>query len=86
MRNRDGTETKNVVHSVERSEDNKTAGSKSWSRTVVNTIKVLLLIAILVGVYFAVITQMESSGSMSQIDEIEDAVNKAQEKAAPPPH
>ena len=86
MRNRDGTETKNVVHSVERSEDNKTGGGqKSWSRTVVNIIKVLLLIAILVGVYFAVITQMESSGSMSQIDEIEDAVNKAQESAAPPP-
>jgi len=86
MRNRDGTETKNVVHKVERSEDNKTGGGqKSWSRTVVNIIKVLLLIAILVGVYFAVITQMESSGSMSQIDEIVDAVNKAQESAAPPP-
>lgn len=85
-RNRDGTETKNVVHSVERSEDNKTGGGqKSWSRTVVNIIKVLLLIAILVGVYFAVITQMESSGSISQIDEIVDAVNKAQESAAPPP-
>lgn len=85
-KNRDGTETKNVLHSIERSEGNKTGGGKSWSRTVVNIIKVLLLIAILVGVYFAVIAQMESSGSMSQIDEIEDAVNKAQEKAAPPPH
>jgi len=85
-KNRDGTETKNVQHSIERSEDKKTGGGKSWSRTVVNIIKVLLLFAILVGVYFAVITQMESSGSMSQIDEIEDAVNKAQEKAAPPPH
>lgn len=85
-KNRDGTETKNVLHSIERSEGNKTGGGKSWSRTVVNIIKVLLLFAILVGVYFAVIAQMESSGSMSQIDEIEDAVNKAQEKAAPPPH
>lgn len=85
-KNRDGTETKNVLHSIERSEGNKTGGGKSWSRTVVKIIKVLLLFAILVGVYFAVIAQMESSGSMSQIDEIEDAVNKAQEKAAPPPH
>jgi len=84
-KNRDGTETKNVIHNVERSEDNKTEGGKSWSRPVVNLIKFLLLVVILVGVYFVVISQMESTGSMSQIEEIEEAVNKAQESAPPPP-
>merc|ERR1719336_2632203 len=59
-RSRDGTETRDLTTSIQRSENGKVvedSNKKSWSKTMVTLIKVLLLVAILGAIYLAVLSK-----------------------------
>ena len=74
---KDGTETRDVYHSIERTENGKAVEdqpSKKWSRTVVNLIKFILFVGILIAIYIAVINSKDGTITVEQI---EDMVNSA---------
>ena len=79
-RNKDGTETKDVVRKVERMENGKVVGDgEVKGKTMATLIKVLLFVAILVAIYFVVVLQNDGTVTF---DQIEDAINTAAKSKA----
>jgi len=82
-RNRDGTETKDVYRTVERTEDGKKIGGQGngWSQKLVTLIKVVLLLGILAALAVAFFYNRDNTITVEQI---EDSVKKVVEDNAGP--
>jgi len=73
-KNRDGTETKDVYRTVERTEDSKKmGGGNGWSQKLVTLIKVVLLLGILAALVVAFFYNRDNTITFEQI---EDSVKK----------
>ena len=78
-KNRDGTETKNISRTVEKTENGQKVENKGWNKTLVTLIKVVLFLAIIGGIAAAVLMNKDNTITF---DQIEDAVKNAAHAAA----